>query len=139
MPFGPLLAALGVAAIKSEVRATARRVGRRVALGAVTALLMLLAFGFALAAFAVWLSGEVGAVVALIIVAAGALVLALIIRGVAMLADRQRPYRPATAPPLAETLAGEGAGEEPPAGSAMGSMAVVALVGFILAQRLIKR
>lgn len=139
MPFGPLLAALGVAAIKSEVRATARRIGRQVALGAVTALLMLLAFGFALAAFTVWLSGEVGSVIALIIVAAGALVLALIIRGIAMLSDRQRPYRTAAAPPIADTLAGEDAGEAPPAGSAMGSMAVVALVGFILAQRLFKR
>ena len=148
MAIGPLLAALGVAAIKNQAKASARRAARRMAFAAATGLLVVLAFGFALAAFTVWLAGELGAIAALSIVAAGALGLALIVyvAGRAGEPTRPRPYGAAAAPsPLAAAAAagaeaGAETGEEgPPAGSAVGSMAVIALVGFILAQQLSRR
>jgi uncharacterized YccA/Bax inhibitor family protein len=146
MAIGPLLAALGVAAIKNEAKASARRAARRMAFAAATGLLVVLAFGFALAAFTVWLAGAVGAIAALSIVAAGALVLALIVHvaGKAGEPARSRSYGAAAGPLGAAAAAGAEAGAEageegPPAGSTVGSMAVIALVGFILAQQLSRR
>jgi hypothetical protein len=111
------------------------------AFAAATGLLVVLAFGFALAAFTVWLAGAVGAIAALSIVAAGALVLALIVHvaGKAGEPARSRSYGAAAGPLGAAAAAGAEAGAEageegPPAGSTVGSMAVIALVGFILAQ-----
>lgn len=140
MAIGSLLSALGIAAVKAEAKATARRVGRRMALGGATLVLLILAFGFGLAAFTVWLAGQVGTIWALVIVAAGALVLAGAVQTVAALTDGSRRRRPPPPPPVFAAAAGEESGEAPPpAGSVLGSLAVVGLVGFILAQKLFKR
>ena len=132
-----LLRVAGLAALTGQAQAAAQRAARRAALGAATALLGLLAFGVALAAFTVWLSGKVGTIEALAIVAAAFLVLAVIAQGVAAgMRGRRSPQRPAftaSVPPLGETFRADGA---PPAGSELGSMAVIALVGYVLAQQL---
>jgi hypothetical protein len=145
MGFGSLLSALGIAALKNEVRATARRAGRKAAFGAATGLLFAIAFGFALAALTVWIASELGVIEALLIVAAGAVVIALILQVVASQLDKRppprRPYVAAAAPLISDTV-GESeprSAAEPPAGSVAGSMAVVALVGFVLAKALFRR
>jgi hypothetical protein len=147
MAFGSLLTTLGLAALKGEVKATARRAGRKAAFGAATAFLILIAFGFGLAALTVWLAANLGVIEALLIVAAGALVLAVIVQVVASSMDGRRALarRPVMTPigdtfrdPRRETYAAAPA-DEPPAGSVAGSMGVVALVGFILAKTLFRR
>ena len=132
-----LLRVAGLAALKGQAQAAAQRAARRAALGAATGLLGLLAFGFALAAFTVWLSHRVGTINALAIVAAAFLVLAVIVQGIAAgmrgRRPRKRPAFAAAVPPLGDTVRSDTA---PPAGSELGSMAVIALVGYVLAQQL---
>ena len=82
-----LVAALGFAAMKAEVRRAASRVGRRVAIIVLTGLLLAMAVAFALAALAVWLAGEVGTIAALSTIAAGLVVLAGIVKGIAWIAS----------------------------------------------------
>ncbi len=134
---GPLVRAAGIAALKNEAQATARRVGRNVALGAAFGVLVLLAFGFALAAFTVWLAGEIGTIPALGVVALAFLVLAIAVRLIATLSAKPRRRReppPAFAEPLRAAASGA-----PPMGSELGSMAVIAIVGFILARELSRK
>ena len=78
-------------------------------------------------------------------VAGGASAIAVIIQVVAALTDQPRRPRRPVIPPIGETFGAMGmpppppADGEPPAGSTVGSMAVVALVGFILAKALFRR
>ena len=120
MAMGSLLAALGTAAVTNGVKASARRAARRAAFAAATGLFL----------------------------ASGALVVALIVYVAGNAATDARPARArvsaADSPFAAAAAAGVEAGEEsaagvPPAGSTVGSMAVVALVGFILAQQLLRK
>ena len=122
MAMGSLLAALGTAAVTNGVKASARRAARRAAFAAATGLFLAIAFGFALAALTVYVAGNA--------------------------ATDARPARArvsaADSPFAAAAAAGVEAGEEsaagvPPAGSTVGSMAVIALVGFILAQQLLRK
>ncbi|HMN85937.1 MAG TPA: hypothetical protein PKA74_08135 [Bauldia sp.] len=148
MAMGSLLAALGTAAVTNGVKASARRAARRAAFAAATGLFLAIAFGFALAALTVWIAGELGIIAALLIIAGGALVVALIVYVAGNAATDARPARArvsaADSPFAAAAAAGVEAGEEsaagvPPAGSTVGSMAVIALVGFILAQQLLRK
>jgi hypothetical protein len=142
MNFGSLLAALGLAAVKAEARLVARRVGRRLAVAIATGVLVLTAAGFALAAFAVWLAGEVGTIEALALIAVGLIVIALLVQAIAWLANRPgepiRRRRTPPPPPLADSL-GAADSDAPPPGSALGSVAVVGLVGFLLGRQLFRR
>jgi hypothetical protein len=144
MNFASLLSTFGLAAVKAEARAAAQKFGRQAAIAAATGLLVLTAIGLALAALTVWLAGEVGTIWALLIVAGGLLVIAAILQLVVRLSDRRRPaYRAARMPPPGFTGPPFGAapasGEAPPPGSVIGSAAVVALVGFLLARQLSKK
>lgn len=142
MNLGALLSVVGLAAVKAEAKATARRMGRQAAVAGVTALLLLAAIGLALAALTVWLAGEVGTIWALLIVAGGLVVIAAIVQIAVRLADGRRPSRrPFVAPPpppMGDPLRGAGV-EEPPAGSALGAVAAVAVVGFLLARQLLRK
>ena len=138
---GVLAKAVGLAFAKEQAEAAMRRTARKVALGAAMAFFLALAFGFGLAAFTVWLSRRVGTIDALTIVAAAALAVALIFYVIVALSERQKPVRRAAAmpPPVAETFADINVGSRtstPPAGSELGSIAVIALVGFVLARQL---
>jgi hypothetical protein len=145
MNFASLLSTFGLAAVKAEARAAAQKFGRQAAIAAATGLLVLTAIGLALAALTVWLAGEVGTIWALLIVAGGLLVVAAILQLVVRLSDRRRPaYRAAQMPPPGFAGSPFGAapaagGEAPPPGSVIGSAAVVALVGFLLARQLGKK
>ena len=138
MGLGSLLSAIGLAALKAEIRAA----GQRIAVAAISGLLLLTAICFAIAALTVWLAGEIGAIWALLVIAGGFLVLALIVQGVARLtADRPRyrppPARPApSSPPPVEP---QPANRTVPPGSEIGTVAIVALVGFLLARQMLRR
>lgn len=143
MAIGSILTALGLAALKGEAKAAARRVGRRAAFAATTIVLLVLAFSFGLAALTVWLAGLVGVIWALLIIAAAMLVLALIVQFIAYLSDRNPPRRQRFRPQMAAAAdLGQAASDEDaeaPTGSAVGSLAVIAVVGFVLARQLFKR
>src|SRR5436309_3798013 len=111
MGFGSLFGAIGLATLKAEIKAA----GRRIAIAAISGLLLVAAIFFAIAGFAVWLAGRIGTVPALLAIAAGFLVLALVVQGVAWVAAGRRPRRPprpepappprpAAAPPAEEAI-----------------------------------
>src|SRR5438874_1131265 len=132
MGFGSLFGAIGLATLKAEIRAA----GRRLAIAAVSGVLLVIAICFAVAAFTMWLAGEIGTVAALLAVAGGFLVLALIVQAVARLAAGRPPRRrPRAPPPPRSPLAGEPppVDEPVPPGSELGVVATVAVVGFLLA------
>jgi hypothetical protein len=154
MNFTSLLSAMGLAAVKAEARRAAQNFGKQAAIAGATALLVLTAVGLALAALTVWLSGEVGTIWALLIVAGGLLVIAAVLQLVVRMGNRKpATYRRAwTPPPSFTATAGDAGvpppggvsfsattGEAPPMGSVIGSAAVVAIVGFILARQLGKK
>ena len=140
MGFGSLLGAIGLAAAKAEIRAAMQRAGRRIAVAAITGFLLFAAICFGMAAFAVWLSGEIGTIGALLGIAGGLVVMALIIAGVARLAGGRRPYRRPPPPPRPSPMAEPPpAGETLPPGSEIGAMAIVALLGFLVARQMLRR
>jgi len=138
MGLGSLLSAIGLAALKAEIRAA----GRRIAVAAISGLLLVTAVCFAVAAFAVWLAGEIGTTWALLAIAGGFLVLALIVQGVARLAAGRRRHRPPPARPVPPSPAPnepQPADATIPPGSEISSVAIVALVGFLLARQMLQR
>jgi hypothetical protein len=151
MNFTSLLSAFGLAAIKAEAQRAAQNFGKQAAIAGATILLVLTAIGLALAALTVWLAGEVGTIWALLIVAGGLLVIAAILQLIVRMRSRKpAAYRRAWTPPPSFTAASGDAGvpppggvsfsattgEAPPMGSVIGSAAIVAIVGFILARQL---
>lgn len=140
MNFTALLSAVGFAAIKGQAQAAARAMGRRFAFAFATGLLAATAVGFGIAAFTVWLAGEIGTIWALLVVAGILLVLAVIVQLVGASLGRPRRRAPAYAPPprLADVSPDPDA-DVPPAGSEAGAMAIVAVIGFLLARQLFRR
>ena len=142
---GSVLSAIGLAALKIEARAIAQRVARQAALGVATGLLVLTALGLALAALTVWLAGLIGTIWALLAVAGGLLLIAAILQIVARAGSPRRRPRPADAPPPRRPAPREPEEEsaqdpeQPPPGSALGSVAVVAVAGFLLARQMFRR
>jgi hypothetical protein len=135
MRLGSVLGAIGLATFKAEIRAA----GRRMAIAALSGLLLATGVCFAVAAFAVWLAGEIGTVGALLSLAGGFVVLALIVHGVARLAAG-RPRKRAPPPtPEAAPAAAQSAAEAPSPGSEIGAVAIVALLGFLLARQMLER
>src|SRR5690242_16061163 len=127
MGLGSLFGAIGLAALKAEIRAA----GRRIAIAAVSGLLLVVAICFAVAAFAVWLAGEIGTVPALLVIAVAFLALALIVQAVARLAGGGSRPRPQAAPPSPPPPRPAPVGEPPspgasvPPGSELGVVATV--------------
>ena len=135
MKLASALGAIGLAALKAEIRAA----GRRIAIAAISGLLLALAACFAIAACTVWLAGMIGTIWALLVMAALFLVLMLIVQGVARLALGRR-RRPPPPPPLSPAAAGEAPTEDAvPPGSEIGAVAIVALIGFLLARQMLQR
>jgi len=101
------------------------------------------AVGFAVAALTVWLASELGTVWALLIAAALFLVIAGVVLLAARLMTRRRRVLPAADPVVqpptfaATPPAGERGGPTP--GEELGSLAVVALSGFLLAREMFRR
>lgn len=142
--FGNLLAAFGVAALKAELRVHMRRAGIRFAAALVTGLFALVAVGFGVAAFTVWLAGEIGTIGALLVTGGIFLFVAIVVHiagrvalarpARARLADMPPP-RPASSPPPPPPRDPD----EPPPGSALGAVAVVGLAGFLLAREMFRK
>ena len=132
MKFGSALGAIGLAALKAEIRAA----GRRIAIAAVSGVLLAVAVCFAIAAFTVWLAGKIGTVWALLVMAALFLVLMLIVQAVTRLATGRRRRPP---PPPGPVMAEPPPTEEMPPGSEIGTVAIVALLGFLLARQMAQR
>src|SRR5690349_16607750 len=140
MGLGSLFGAIGLAALKAEIRAA----GRRLAIAAVSGLLLVLAICFAVAGFGVWLAGEIGTVPALLLLAVGFLSLALLVQGIARLAAgrrRPRPHAvpPPPPPPPAAAEQSPSPDEPAPPGSELGVVATVSLLGFLLARQILRR
>ncbi|MCB1488633.1 MAG: phage holin family protein [Bauldia sp.] len=135
-------AELGTRMARVEVKAAVNRAAKNAAFAAALGILAILAFGFALAAFAVWLAGEIGTVAALGYIALGFLILAIIVYIVwrVSMGGKPQPRKPQPSP-LAAALDGDPqeSGQEPPTGSTLGSLGVVALVGFMMARQLFRR
>ncbi len=135
-------ARLGARMARDEAKAAINRAVTNAAFAVGVGILALLTFAFALAAFTVWLSHKIGTVPALGFIALGFLVLAIVVYIVWKVSMREK--KPGRRPPAAAyaSASDEGAtqaGQEPPPGSAIGSLGVVALVGFILARQLFRR
>ena len=138
MKLASALGAIGLAALKAEIRAA----GRRIAIAAISGLLLAAAACFGLAACTVWLAGVIGTIWALLVMAALFLGLMLIVQGVARLAlGRRRRRPPPPAPPPSPAVAGEAPPTEGavPPGSEIGAVAIVALIGFLLARQMLPR
>lgn len=141
IPGGLLKAAsLGVNRARSEAKAAIQRAVQKAILGGIAVFLLLLAFGFGLGAFTVWLAGEVGTVQALSFVALGFVVVALIIYAIARLSGRKPDRRPEPSPIAAALNANPiDEGKDDPPGSVVGSLAVVAVVGYLMGRQMFRR
>ena len=134
-----LIASLGIAAIRGEIAGAARRLRLRVILFAAAALLWLLALGFALGAFTVWLASVVGAILACVILA---VVFAVIGTGLAvaarMVKQRSTPLVAAVSNALAplrqvaDEAKAAGAEVHPGEATSAATLLVLAVVGYIL-------
>ncbi len=140
---GQLLAAFGTAAIRGEIQSTVSRLRLRAILIGAAAAMWLLAIGFALAAFTVWLAGQVGPIAACLILAA---VFAAIAIGahVAMIMLRRRgtPLTTVLSRAMAplKQAADEGAtGSKPGEAASVGSLLVLAAAGYVLGRYLTDR
>ncbi|MEJ0011068.1 MAG: hypothetical protein WDM94_00305 [Bauldia sp.] len=122
-----LISAIGFAALKEEIR----RATRRAILATVAIVLWLIALGFLLAAFTVWLASVVGPIIACAIIAGVFIVIALIIQISLALTKRNRQ---ATAP-----LAGIAASGAMPELGVAGAIAGAALVAYLLGRQFFRR
>ncbi len=123
-----LISAIGFAALREEIRRTARRA----ILATAAIVLWLIALGFALAAFTVWLATVVGVIWALLIVAAVFAVVAIAIQ--ISLAVTARRRQPVTTP-----LAGIAAGSVMPELGAAGAVAGIALAAYLLSRQFFRK
>jgi len=144
---GALLQAGSLLALaRGRVRAEVRYLARQTVLGLALLVLLLLAFGFGLAAFTVWLASQIGTVLALAFIGLGFLVAAGIVALIAKGTDSRRRRAPPPRP-IADTVkqafaapdgeasaAGSTAGAG--VGSTAGAMLMVVLVGYLLARQL---
>jgi hypothetical protein len=137
---GRLISGLGLVALRNEARAMAERAGKRAALYALAAILWLVALGYLVAAFTIWLSSELGAIAACAIVAAALAAVGLIVQvSLAMSAGRRKraegsvslPGFAATDP--ASDASGSGSGGD------IGVLAFVAVIGWRLGRQMTRK
>jgi hypothetical protein len=130
---------LGLDLAKGRAKASVRQFARQAAMGSAALLFVLLAFGFGLAAFAVWLAREIGAVPALGFIGLFFLVIAGIVVAVAAAEQKRvRKPQPIVTAVKQEFVAAE-AGDPPPTGSTVGAMGLVGLIAFLFARQLFRR
>ena len=130
-----LISAIGFAAVKGEASSAAHRFGNRALLFALLALLWATAFGLALATLTVWLSSLVGVAAACGIAAAGVAIAGLIVQ-VAMIVGNRRDRQSLNLP--FPGLATNPDGTPPFDSASLGSMAVVAIAGYLLGRQLFR-
>lgn len=125
---GTLSAALGVARLKSHLEALGRYAGVQVLLAVAMALLVALAAGFGVTALTIWLADRFGAAAAFATVAAGFLVLALLVQIVLNVRRRRHQRRRGAREPLFSD-------KERSDQAAFGSIAAFAVIGYLLGRR----
>jgi hypothetical protein len=137
---GRLISGLGFAALKNEAAAMAERAGKRAALYTLAGILWLVALGYLVAAFTIWLSSELGAIAACAIVAAALAAVGLILQvSLAMTAKRRKRAE------VSVSIPGFTATDTAPGGSASGSggdigaLAFVAVIGWLLGRQMTKK
>ncbi len=121
---GGLLTALGVARFKAHLEAWGRYAGVQALLISALVVLVVVAAGFAVAALTIWLSAQLGAAAAFAVVAAGLLALALLLQIVILVRKRKKAR---VAP-----LFGDGDRSDQ---VAFGSLAAIAVIGYLLGRR----
>jgi hypothetical protein len=128
-----LLSLLGIAQLKAQLESLGRYAGAQAILVGSLAVLIVAAVGFALAALTVWLSEQWGPAAALAAVAGGLVVVALLLEVVIVLRKNARTKHArafvADAPPDQAAL-----GQ-----AAFGSVAAVAILGYILGRQIMRR
>ncbi len=129
-----LISTLGLATLRQEIAGTVRRGMMRAAMATVAVLFWLIAFGFALGALTAWLAATFGAVIACAIIAAGFAIIALVLHFIGA-ASARRDAPPSLASVVDEMENRETAPEENP----LGTLAVVALVGYIMGRYFVRR
>jgi hypothetical protein len=134
-----LVSTIALSALKDDVSAIAGRAGKRAAFHAVAAVLWLTAFGFLVAALAVWLNRVVDPILAYAILAAGLAVATLLVHLGLALSARRRP-RSDLGAMLAGLAApaGSSSGAAAGAGGDIGALAVVAVIGWLLGRGMTK-
>jgi hypothetical protein len=132
--FSWLLSAVGLTALKAELTTMARRARQRFILFAVAAILWVVAFGFALAALTVWLAGVFGPMAAYLIIAAAFAVIAVALLLIASAVSRREPQQ-SVAALLAEVQKAGNANAPTDAGS----LAIIALAGYVMGRELFGR
>jgi hypothetical protein len=130
-----LASTLGMAALKGGASSIMQRISRGAVIGGVLAVLWLTAFGLAIAALTVWLAGELGTPAALGIVAGGLAVIGLVFQVVVTLtARREKP----SGFNIANAFQPAPGSTTTPDGNQLGSMAIVAAAGYLLARQIRK-
>jgi len=132
-----LLASIGLAALQGEITATVQRAKRRAILTAIAVVFWLLAFAFALAALTVWLAGVVGPLIACAAVAGGFAVVALILQLAASAQKRRKRPPPSLADIVSEVV--DKTEKEGGEGTVFGLLAIVAVAGYLLGRRILRR
>jgi len=125
-----LISTIGLAALKNEARAIARRLAIRSALFLILGLLWLGTVAFLLVTLAIWLAGFVGMIGACAIVAGILFLIGLIVLLVLALTGR-RPASPAAASPLSGL---EGIELNGPV-----AIALIALTGYLVVRQFFRR
>lgn len=126
MPDG-LLSILGIAGLKSYVVSLGRYAGIQMGLVAALLVTLALAAGFGVAAITIWLASLWGAAVAFAVVGAGFFVAALLLEVVILL---RRNRRPGIVPPFKADMPGD---------QVLGTIAAMAIVGYLLGRRFMRR
>ena len=139
MTLGGLLkaASVGVALARGRARVAIRNAIKQAVFASIVVVLLVLAFGFGLACFTVWLAREIHTVPALGFIALGFLVIAIIVYIIWRVSGQPAPARRRS--PIADAFDERKAGQEPPPGSALGSLAVVAFVGYLMGRQLFRK
>lgn len=128
-----LASSIGLAVVKGELSALVQRAARRGALYLAVLLLWLLAFGFALAAFTVWLATVIGPIWACAAVAAFFAVIGLVVQVSLALTSRRQAQ---TASPFAGLSGISDAASAATASNPLGSLALVAVIGWLLGRQM---
>jgi hypothetical protein len=130
-----LISAIGFATLKGEVSQAVGRTVRRALLAAVIGVLWLIAFGFAIAALAVWLAEMLGPAAACAIIAAALAVIGLALQLVLALSGKRKP------PPAATPFAGLGNGAEgtPLEGQSLASIALIGVLGYLVGRQIFRK
>ncbi len=130
---GGLLSALGIVRLKNYLASLGRYVVGQAVLLAGLLLMIVLALGFGVTALTIWLAEQWGPAIAFGVVAGGFLVLALILE-VIMVVRRMGRADAARKQPAAAFGAGM-----PPDQMAFGSVAAMAVLGYILGRQIMRR